>query len=265
LAPRIASFVFIATFLLAGCSPAPPEPAPSEPATAPQPAPEPPATGSGPVRRVTFVTSDGVTVAGDLYVPEKTPAPAVVALHQWQSSRASYAEFGRRMREAGFVVLAVDGRGYGESTQGASGAVSPSWDTTRDVAAAVRFLTALPEVDAGRIGLVGASYGASNALIYAASDPGNVRAVALLSVGVNYNDSLPTEPAVASYGDRPLLMVAARDDAEAAAAVERLAGLATGPRPEVKVYDAGGHGTALLEPSVGGADLVRDFFARALG
>jgi pimeloyl-ACP methyl ester carboxylesterase len=216
------------------------------------------------VRRVTLETADGVRIAGDLYVPASTPAPAIVALHQWRSSRASYADFAKTMRDAGFIVLAIDGRGYGESTGGASGAVAPEWDTRMDIAAAVAYLVHLPDADARRIGLVGASYGASNALIYAAEDPISVRAVALLSVGLNYNDSLPTEPAIAAYGDRPLLMVAAKDDPDAARAAERLAALAKGAKPEVKVYDAGGHGTALLAPSVGGSGLVRDFFARAL-
>jgi dienelactone hydrolase len=213
---------------------------------------------------VSFVTKDGVTIVGDLYLPEKTPAPAILALHQWNSSRDAYKQFAGVMRKEGFVVLAVDGPGFGESTRGENGSAEQSWDLTDTIDAALDQLESQPAVDALRIGIVGASYGASNALIYGADNPAYVRSVALLSVGLNYNDSLPTEPAVRKYGDRPLLMVAARDDQESAAATEKLSALAKGPRHEVMLYDAGGHGTALLSGSAGGVDLVKSFFVRTL-
>jgi dienelactone hydrolase len=216
--------------------------------------------------RVTFSTDDdaAVQIVGDLYVPEKTPAPAVLALHQWDANRATFKDFAKQMRDAGFVVLAIDGRGFGESTQGADGKVEPGWNTQDDIAAAVDYLKEQPSVDAQRIGIVGASYGASNALIYAADDPVNVRSVALLSVGLNYHDNLPTEPAIKKYGDRPLLMVAAKDDAESASATEKLLATAKNAKYRTQIYDAGGHGTALLAPSVGGAELLKGFFVKTL-
>ena len=183
-------------------------------------APAPPSTPSpsskGDAERVTFTTDDaaGVAIVGDLYIPEKTPAPAILALHQFQANRATYAAFARTMRDSGFVVLAIDGRGFGDSKTGADGTVAPGWDTQGDIAAAIEYLKSQPSVDAQRIGLIGASYGASNALIFAADNPVDVRSAVLLSVGLNYHGSLPTEPALKKYGDRPLLMMAANDDAE---------------------------------------------------
>jgi dienelactone hydrolase len=229
----------------------------------------PPATSSsdpGAPMRITFSTDDdaGVQIAGDLYVPDKTPAAAVLALHQWGADRGTYKDFAKTMRDAGFVVLTIDGRGFGESTVGADGKVEPGWNLQDDIAAAVDYLKEQPAVDAQRIGIVGASYGASNALIYAAGDPQNIRAVALLSVGLNYHDSLPTEPAIKKYGDRPLLMVAAKDDAESADATTKLAGEAKSPKYMTKIYDTGGHGTALLAPAVGGTDLLKTFFVKNL-
>src|SRR5687767_1429915 len=77
-------------------------------------APE-PTTPSDPTapQEVNFTTEDGVMITGDLYLPAKSPAPAVLALHQWDSDRAAYRDFAKAMREAGFVVLAIDGRGFG--------------------------------------------------------------------------------------------------------------------------------------------------------
>jgi alpha-beta hydrolase superfamily lysophospholipase len=213
---------------------------------------------------VSFGTQKGVMIIGDLYLPEKTPAPAVLALHQWSSTRGSYKELAKALRNEGFVVLAIDGPGFGDSTTGADGKVEPDWILTDAVDAAIDQLESQPAVDALRIGLLGASYGASNALIYAADNPGDVRSVALLSVGLNYHDVLPTEPAMKKYGDRPMLMVAARDDADSSAATEKLASLARSPKHEVRIYDAGGHGTALLAGSTGGIDLVKSFFVRTL-
>lgn len=232
---------------------------------APTPAltPVPGSSEPGAPMRVSFSTDDdaAVQIVGDLYVPEKTPAPAVLALHQWGASRATYEDFAKAMRDAGFVVLAVDGRGFGESTQGADGKVEPGWDTQGDIAAAIDYLKDQPSVDAQRIGIVGASYGASNALIFAAGDPQDVRSVALLSVGINYHDTLPTEPALKKYGERPLLMVAAKDDAESAGATEKLA---KNSKYLTQIYQAGGHGTALLAPSVGGSELLKRFFVKTL-
>jgi dienelactone hydrolase len=261
--------ILVAALALAGCTRPSSPPANANAANAERAAATPtPATPSEPgaPMRVTFTTDDdaGVQIVGDLYVPEKTPAPAVLALHQWDAGRDTYKDFAKTMRAAGFVVLAIDGRGFGESTEGADGKVAPGWDTSEDIAAAVDYLKEQPSVDAQRIGLVGASYGASNALIFAAGDPEDIRSVALLSVGLNYHDSLPTEPAIKKYGDRPMLMVAARDDAESAAATEKLAAAAKSPKYKTQIYPAGGHGTALLAPSVGGTDLVKAFFVKTL-
>jgi dienelactone hydrolase len=272
---RRQAFRHLATLLLLtlavaaiGCSrPAPPATNSNAKNIAPVATPPPAAPAEpGAPMRVTFSTDDdaGVQIVGDLYVPEKTPAPAVLALHQWDASRATYKDFAKQMRDAGFVVLAIDGRGFGESTEGSDGKVEPGWNTQDDIAAAIDYLKEQPSVDAQRIGIVGASYGASNALIYAADDAVSVRSVALLSVGLNYHESLPTEPAIKKYGDRPLLMVAAKDDPDSAAATEKLAATAKNAKYRTQIYDAGGHGTALLAATVGGTELLKGFFVKSL-
>lgn len=217
---------------------------------------------------VSFTTENGVTITGDLYLPDladgKKQGPALIALHQFDANRGTYKEFAQAMRKEGFTVLAIDGPGFGESTEGTDGKVQPDWDLTQAIDGAIDQLQSQPAVDGLRIGIVGASYGASNALIYAANHPADIRAAALLSVGANYHNTLPTEPALKKYGDRPLLMVAAKDDAESAADTEKLAASVKNPKYETKIYDAGGHGTALLAPSVGGLELLKAFFVKTL-
>jgi len=153
-------------------------------------------------------------------------APAVLLLHQWQSDRHSYDEFAKRLNAKGFNVLSIDGRGFGESVKTADGkAVEPERtdDAVKgmlgDVGAAFDFLSRQKNVDPSQVAIVGASYGSSLAIIYAADNP-KLKAVALLSPGLNYFGNMATEPAVRKYGDRDLFVVASKGDTESFEAAE---------------------------------------------
>ena len=257
----------LAAALLAGCKQSSTSPTTNATTNAPvnRPAPIVPTTSTDPdaPQTVTFNTDKGVTIVGDLYLPDKKSSPAILCLHQWSANRGTYQAFAKAMRAAGFVVLAIDGPGWGDSTQGTDGKVEPDWHLSDAIDAAIDQLESQPTVDALRIGIVGASYGASNALIYAADNPERVRSVALLSAGLNYNNDLPTEPALKKYGDRPLLLMAARDDQNGVES-EKLAATAKNPKYELKMYEQGGHGTAMFDDKVGGISFVRDFFVKTL-
>jgi len=216
--------------------------------------------------KVTIDSPDGVKLIGTYLPPAKSNSPALLLLHQWQSDRHSYDEFAKRMQDKGFAVLSIDGRGFGESTRKADGSTVAAGRTDADVKAMLgdvdagfNFLAKLPGiVDSSKIGLVGASYGSSLAIIYAADHP-EVAAVALLSPGMNYFGNMPTRPAVEKYGDRDLLMLAADGDAESAKATE---GLTTGnSRHNSIVFEkSSAHGTELFkhQNAPGGAFVAED-------
>lgn len=217
-----------------------------------------------------FESVDKTVIVGTFLESTKPNSPAVLLLHQFQSDRHSYDDFARRLQAKGFGVLAIDGRGFGESTKtsdGKSVAVSRSDDAVKgmraDVAAAFEFLAKQRNVDTARIAIVGASYGSSLAIIYGAENP-KVKAVALLSPGLNYFGHMPTEPAVKSYGDRPLLLVAADDDKESADSVKKLKATGANNKYEVKIYEKGGHGTGLFKARVGLEDLLEQFLTKSL-
>jgi dienelactone hydrolase len=177
---------------------------------------------------VTIDSPDGLRVVGSFYESSKPGSPAVLLLHQWQSDRHSYDDFAKRLQTKGFNVLAIDGRGFGESVKTTDGrTVEPERtdDAVKamlgDVGAAFEFLSKQKNVDPNQIGVVGASYGSSLAIIYAADDP-RVKAVALLSPGLNYFGNMQTRPAVEKYGNRDLFIVASKGDTESAQAVEGL-------------------------------------------
>jgi dienelactone hydrolase len=175
---------------------------------------------------VAIDSPDGVKIVGTFFESTKANSPAVLLLHQWQSDRHSYDDFARRLQAKGFNVLSIDGRGFGESVKTADGKpVAPERTDAAvkgmlgDVGAAFDFLSKQKNVDPSRVGIVGASYGSSLAIIYAADNP-KVKAVALLSPGLNYFGNMATEPAVRKYGDRDLFVLASKGDTESAEAAE---------------------------------------------
>jgi len=175
---------------------------------------------------VAIDSPDGVKIVGTFFESTKANSPAVLLLHQWQSDRHSYDDFAKRLQAKGFNVLSIDGRGFGESVKTADGKpVAPERTDAAvkgmlgDVGAAFDFLSKQKNVDPSRVGIIGASYGSSLAIIYAADNP-KVKAVALLSPGLNYFGNMATEPAVRKYGDRDLFVVASKGDTESAEAAE---------------------------------------------
>jgi dienelactone hydrolase len=217
-------------------------------------------------QRVSFESVDGAIIVGTFYAAQAPDSSAVLLLHQWGSNRESFGALARQLQTKGIAVMAIDGRGFGESIKRADGSkLTPSRTDEAvagmksDVQAAVQFLAHQANVKADRIGILGASYGSSLAIIHAAQNS-TVKAAALLSPGINYFGNLPTEAAVKSYGARPLLIVAAEDDAESATAARSLNDLATGEKHQLQIYPKGGHGTDLLTAVVGLEKLLIEFF-----
>ncbi len=125
---------------------------------------------------VTLTTDDGVELAA-WWVPTENGA-AVLLLHGSGSTRTATLDHAAVLADAGFGVLMVDARGHGAS-EGTAMAIG--WHGADDLAAAVDWLAARPDVDDGRIGAVGLSMGGEEALTLAGQDP---RVVAIVGDGV---------------------------------------------------------------------------------
>jgi len=69
------------------------------------------------LERVEMKTTDGVNIIGDLYQPINSNGSAVILLHMMNKDKASWYEFGKKLVDKGYVVLAIDLRGHGESVQ----------------------------------------------------------------------------------------------------------------------------------------------------
>jgi len=148
------------------------------------------------IRSVT-IWSDGTRMAGDLYVPTdlkegEKRAAIVFCAGTGGTKKNNGALYGARFAKEGFVVLAFDYRGWGESDcklmlteplpkPDEKGEVTVKakpirWqmdlaDQTFDIRCALSFLAGEPCVDVNRLGIFGTSYGGGVVTWVAANDP----------------------------------------------------------------------------------------------
>ena len=148
------------------------------------------------MRSVT-IFSDGTRMAGDLYLPKglkpEDKLPAIVLCAGTGGTKGgTQARLAPRFVEKGYVVLAFDYRGWGQSeSQLMAMEQQPKpdeknemtikvkairWpmnytDQTADIRAAISFIAGEPNVDANRIGLWGSSYGGGLVTWVAGNDP----------------------------------------------------------------------------------------------
>jgi dienelactone hydrolase len=209
--------------------------------------PQTPTSGRPPsgAESVSFATPDGVTLVG-WYTSSRNGA-AVIVLPGSGGDKDSTRVHADVLVGHGYGVLALDSRGTGDS-----GGVGNAWGWhgPADIAGALTWLSGRPEVDAGRVAVLGLSMGGEEAITAAATDP---RIAAVVAEGVSaripedlaylpwegtgiierieawvmygvadwMTDAQRPEPlvdAVAAASRVPLLLIVGNDPAEAAAA-----------------------------------------------
>ena len=122
---------------------------------------------------MTLTTRDGLELSA-WYVPSLNHAAVVTFPRQWTIGQA------RMLAEAGYGVLLVDPRGYGDS-QGDPNAYG--WGSAKDIDAAVAWLRRRPDVQKRRIGGLGLSMGGEQMIEAAARNPG-LKAVVSEGAGI---------------------------------------------------------------------------------
>lgn len=120
---------------------------------------------------ITF-QSDGLTLSGIFHTPDEgvENLPAFVIMHGFGGHKKGPPQLWSTSQFPGwgYACLNFDFRGCGES-EGPRGVVIPA-EEIADCKAAIDYLASRPEVDAGRIALLGTSYGAVVAVAAAAED-----------------------------------------------------------------------------------------------
>ena len=142
------------------------------------------------------VESGGWQLVGDLVVPvSERPLPAVLLLNKAAGDRTAYRGLANQLAARGIASLRLDLPGHGESTN--LGRFVPGererdpiiWDAEAQVLAAHRYLVSRPQVDAGRIGIVGASYSGEE-MAEAGRTQGYAQAYVALSPGSFSGESI---------------------------------------------------------------------------
>ncbi|MEO6887276.1 MAG: alpha/beta fold hydrolase [Jatrophihabitantaceae bacterium] len=116
----------------------------------------------------------GASVSLDttLYLPAKTPAPAVLLAHGFGGTKADLDGQARTLAQHGYVVLAYTARGFGHSG-GLVHLDSPQYEV-HDASLLVTYLTTLSQVERKdgkpQIAVAGSSYGGALALLLAGTD-----------------------------------------------------------------------------------------------
>ena len=135
-------------------------------------------------RKVDFTNRLGIRLVADLYSPKdagRGRLPALVVGHPFGGVKEQTSGFyAQTMAERGFVTVAMDASFQGESG-GTPHFVSSPEAYVEDYSAAVDSLGSLPQVDRGRIGVIGICGGGGWALKAAQIDP-RMRAIATVSM-----------------------------------------------------------------------------------
>ena len=156
---------------------------------------------------------DGIRLDATLYLPEETPAPAVIVAHGFGGSKDSVDGDARELAQRGFVVLTYSARGFGRSS-GQIALNSPDAEVA-DARELVSWLAEQPEVVTDgdgdpKVGVTGGSYGGALSLLLAGTDD----RVDALAPTITYNDlsqallpnsattgTLPGTPAANAFAD----------------------------------------------------------------
>lgn len=220
-----------------------------------------PAAGAPAAQVVSFKADDGVNIAATLYTSGKA-GPGVILLHMLSRTRDDWRQVGERLAEAGFVVLAIDLRGHGDSDKAPDEADLQELPKMQlDVKAARAFLAARPDVTQGRVGMAGASIGANLAILHAANDT-TVRSLVLLSPGIDYRGLRP-ENALRKYDARPALLLVSQEDNYSTNSCRTLVKAGSGTR-DLRILSGAGHGTTILERQPDLVGTLVDWFRRTL-
>jgi ABC-2 type transport system ATP-binding protein len=128
-----------------------------------------------------------VELSADIYLPDVTPAPAVILAHGFGGSKESVTDQALDLAGAGFVVAAYTARGFGDST-GTISMNAPQFEIA-DASRVIDYLSGLDTVQteaAGDpvVGVAGGSYGGALALMAAGLDD----RVDAIAADITWND-----------------------------------------------------------------------------
>lgn len=151
------------------------------------------------VMEVRYLADDGTEMWA--WYMEPADGAVVVLRHGSGSTAEDVLAQAAVLVENGYGVLATDARGHGRS---GGSAMDFGWYGTRDIEAAVTFLSGQPGVDPGRIAVIGLSMGGEEAIGAAGADD---RIAAVVAEGATARTEVDKAWLVEEYGWRGRIQV----------------------------------------------------------
>lgn len=138
------------------------------------------------MKRAVELYSEGVKLCGDIYTPDALrpgeKRAGILLCHGYTGVKDLYLpDNARVLNQAGYVAMVFDYKGWGNS-EGPRSRLAP-YSRVADVQAAMTFLSLQGEVDAGRIGLYGTSYGGATVTWVGAVDQRARCIVSVVGIG----------------------------------------------------------------------------------
>jgi len=201
-------------------------------------------------RVVDLKAPDGASLKGTYFSAAK-PGPGVLLLHQCNRQRKVWDDLAARLAAAGFHVMTVDLRGYGDSSGTPVDKLSPeelrvifSDKMPTDVETAYQYLVSQPGVSRDSIAVGGASCGVNQSVHVAANHP-EVKALVLLSEGTDSGG----RQFLRTSAKMPLFMAVADDDPDLGVTeiMQWLFTLSSNPINKFVHYSTGGHGVEMFD------------------
>ncbi|MFA4954542.1 MAG: alpha/beta fold hydrolase [Patescibacteria group bacterium] len=217
--------------------------------------------------RITFVTSDGVTISGSWQSPGE--GMAVLLVHMMPETKESWVGMQSALAERGIASLAIDLRGHGESTS-KDGVVldyktfsdAEHQASINDLEAALGWL-ASNGVAKKRIGACGASIGANLALRLLTQEP-EVPFAVLLSPGADYHGTNAVADAERILPQQAVCVVSSENDLESFEASQRLFATAKSKIKDAINFKNAGHATRMFMAEAGLVARLAEWMAKRL-
>ncbi len=137
---------------------------------------------------VSFITKDSITISATFEMPKikKQKHPAIILIHQGGSTRAEWKalKLWNDLLAEGYAILAYDIRIHGASEKDEGDIYNLFNNPNRaplDLLAAIDFLEQEQNIDANRIGIIGASIGANLACVASVSEDYNIKSIVSMS------------------------------------------------------------------------------------
>jgi pimeloyl-ACP methyl ester carboxylesterase len=204
---------------------------------------------------------DGAPVKPPPPLPPTQQYPLVLLLHQLGGSHRDWGDLPIQLVKKGYAVLALDTRGHGKSTvRGKRGMVSwrnfgpADWQwLPKDISriltlietdsASPYYMPLYRHINTHQVAILGASIGANTSIFAGSALPDRIRAIGLLSPGIDYKGLIVSIPIV-KYRN-PIFIAASESDSYSNESSDTIYHWGLGEK-SLRIYKNIGHGTDML-------------------